>query len=121
MASGGSPAAAVPEVALRFGNARPMPAVAIGTAASTPVTHEATKNAVLAAIEVGFRNLDTASMYGSERPVGEAVAEAVRRRVVASRAEVFVTTKVWCSNLAVSFSSSFLRYCSTTPCQNLAP
>jgi diketogulonate reductase-like aldo/keto reductase len=68
MASGGSTAAAVPEVALRFGNARPMPAVGIGTAASTPVTHDATKNAVLAAIEVGFRNLDTASMYGSARP-----------------------------------------------------
>jgi diketogulonate reductase-like aldo/keto reductase len=52
-------------------------------------------NAVLAAIEVGFRHLDTASMYGSERSVGEAVAAAVRRGLLASREEVFVTSKLW--------------------------
>jgi len=89
MGSVGNTAAAVPEVALRFGNARPIPAVGMGTAVSAPM------NAVLAAIEVGFRHLDTAAMYGSERSVGEAVAEAVRRGLLESREEVFVTSKLW--------------------------
>ncbi|XP_062225767.1 deoxymugineic acid synthase 1-B-like [Phragmites australis] len=88
--------AAVPEVALRSGNARPMPAVGMGTAAF-PVVHEATKNAVLAAIEVGFRHFDTAALYRTERPLSDAVAEAVRCGLVQSREEVFVTSKLWCT------------------------
>ncbi|CAL5031802.1 unnamed protein product [Urochloa decumbens] len=83
--------------ALRSGSARPMPAVGMGTASPTPVPHEDTRDAVLAAIEAGFRHLDTALMYGTERPLGEAVAEAVRRGLVASREEVFVTSKLWCT------------------------
>ncbi|TKW04636.1 hypothetical protein SEVIR_7G122500v4 [Setaria viridis] len=100
MASAGrtATAAAVPEdVPLRSSAARPMPAVGMGTASPTPVAHEATKEAVLAAIEVGFRHLDTACMYGTERPLGEAVAEAVRRGLVQSREELFVTSKLWCT------------------------
>ncbi|CAN6235156.1 unnamed protein product [Urochloa humidicola] len=97
MASRGTTAAAaVPEVALGSGNARPMPAVGMGTAAS-PLVPEATKDAVLAAIEVGYRHFDTAAVYGTEKPLGEAVAEAARRGLVASREEVFVTFKLWCT------------------------
>jgi diketogulonate reductase-like aldo/keto reductase len=61
------------------------------------VNEEATKNAVLAAIEVGFRHFDTAFMYGTEKPLGEAVAEALRRGLLQSREELFVTSKLWCS------------------------
>ncbi|CAL5068092.1 unnamed protein product [Urochloa decumbens] len=68
----------------------------MGTAASHLVP-EVTKDAVLAAIEVGYRHFDTAYMYGTEKPLGEAVAEAVRRGLVASREEVFVTSKLWCT------------------------
>ncbi|CAN6247227.1 unnamed protein product [Urochloa humidicola] len=75
---------------------RPVPAVGLGTA-SFPFVEEDVRAAVLAALELGYRHLDTASLYGSERAVGEAVAEAARRGVVASREEVFVTTKIWCS------------------------
>ncbi|TVU14320.1 hypothetical protein EJB05_37781 [Eragrostis curvula] len=71
-----------------------MPAVGLGTV-EFPTVHENTKNAVLAAIEVGYRHIDTASMYGTEKPLGDAVAEAVRRGLVQSREEVFVTTKLW--------------------------
>ena len=74
----------------------PVPAVGLGTA-SFPFVEEDVRAAVLAALELGYRHLDTASLYRSERAVGEAVAEAARRGVVASREEVFVTTKVWCS------------------------
>uniref|UniRef100_A0ACD5UXJ6 Uncharacterized protein n=1 Tax=Avena sativa TaxID=4498 RepID=A0ACD5UXJ6_AVESA len=86
----------VPEVALRSGNARPMPAIGMGTA-KFPLVRETTRDAVLAAVEVGYRHFDTASLYGSEQALGEAVAEAVRRGLVASREEVFVTSKLWCT------------------------
>ena len=86
----------VPEVALRHGNARPMPAVGMGTA-NFPVVPEAIRDAVLAAVETGFRHFDTASLYGSEKPLGEALAEALRRGLVASREELFVTSKLWCT------------------------
>jgi 2,5-diketo-D-gluconate reductase A len=41
------------------------------------------------ALEVGYRHIDTAEMYGNEREVGEAVA-----RSGLDRAEVFVTSKL---------------------------
>lgn len=86
----------VPEVALRSGNARPMPAIGIGSAGFQAVP-EAIRNAVLAAAEVGFRHFDTAALYMSEQPLGEAIAEAIQRGIIKSREEVFVTSKLWCS------------------------
>lgn len=50
--------------------------------------------AILAAIEVGYRHLDTAQTYDTEREVGEAV-----RRSGLGRDEIFVTTKVSEENL----------------------
>lgn len=73
-----------------------MPAVGLGTA-SFPFVAEEVRSAVLAALELGYHHLDTASLYLSEQAVGEAVAEAARRGVIASREQVFVTTKVWCT------------------------
>jgi len=75
---------------------RPVPALGLGTF-SLPLVEDDVRAAVLAALGLGYRHLDAAAFYGSERAVGEAVAEAARRGVVASRAEVFVTTKVWCT------------------------
>ncbi|EMS45203.1 NAD(P)H-dependent 6'-deoxychalcone synthase [Triticum urartu] len=46
---------------------------------------------------VSRRHSDTAAMYATERPLGEALAEAVRRGLLASREEVFVTSKLWCT------------------------
>ncbi|KAF8714869.1 hypothetical protein HU200_027403 [Digitaria exilis] len=74
-----------------------MPAVGMGTALPIPVPHEVTKDAVLAAIELGFRHLDTAAVYDTEGALGEAVADAVRRGLLRSREEVFVTSKLWCT------------------------
>ncbi len=50
---------------------------------------EETKDAVLAALEVGYRHIDTAEMYGNEKQVGEAV-----RASGLDRGEVFVTSKL---------------------------
>jgi methylglyoxal/glyoxal reductase len=49
-----------------------------------------TETSVLAALEAGYRGIDTASMYANESSVGEAI-----RASGVPREEVFVTTKVW--------------------------
>ena len=46
-------------------------------------------NAVLRALEVGYRHIDTATAYGNEEQVGRAVAESG-----VPREEIFVTTKL---------------------------
>ena len=50
---------------------------------------EDTVEATLSALEVGYRNIDTAQMYGNEAEVGEAV-----RKSGIPRDEVFITTKL---------------------------
>ena len=50
---------------------------------------EKTKDATLAALEVGYRHIDTAEMYGNEKEVGEAV-----RASDIDRSEIFVTSKL---------------------------
>ncbi|MGA9747462.1 MAG: aldo/keto reductase [Nocardioides sp.] len=50
---------------------------------------EDTRDATLAALEVGYRHIDTAQMYGNEKGVGEAV-----RASGLTRDEVFVTSKL---------------------------
>ncbi|MBP3790762.1 MAG: aldo/keto reductase [Methanobrevibacter sp.] len=52
-----------------------------------------TKEAVLKAIEVGYRHFDTAQAYFNEEGVGEAIAESG-----IDRSEFFITTKVWHSH-----------------------
>lgn len=49
-----------------------------------------TKRVVLEAFEAGYRHIDTASLYGNEAEVGEAVRESG-----IARDEIFVTTKLW--------------------------
>ncbi|KAF8015675.1 hypothetical protein BT93_H1255 [Corymbia citriodora subsp. variegata] len=89
----------VPEVQLSSAAAgsRPMPVIGLGTAAD-PLDAAAMKAAVLEAIKLGYRHFDTASMYGSEEPLGEVLAEALRLGLVGSRAELFVTSKLWSSD-----------------------
>ncbi|MDT7581010.1 MAG: 2,5-diketo-D-gluconate reductase [Pseudonocardiales bacterium] len=50
---------------------------------------EQTRAATLAALEVGYRHIDTAQRYGNEAEVGEALRESGL-----DRAEVFVTSKL---------------------------
>jgi 2,5-diketo-D-gluconate reductase A len=50
---------------------------------------EETKEATLAALEVGYRHIDTAEMYRNEAGVGEAV-----REFGIDRSEVFITSKL---------------------------
>lgn len=63
-----------------------MPVVALGVWQSGTKT----KQAVLAALKAGYRHIDTASCYGNEAAVGEAIKESG-----IDREEIFVTTKLW--------------------------
>ncbi|XQY93899.1 aldo/keto reductase [Metabacillus sp. HB246100] len=47
-------------------------------------------NSVTAAIENGYRSIDTAAIYGNEEGVGKAIADCN-----VPREELFITTKVW--------------------------
>jgi diketogulonate reductase-like aldo/keto reductase len=49
---------------------------------------------VVAALECGYRHIDTAKMYGNENEVGEGL-----RNGGVPRDEIFVTTKVWRDDL----------------------
>ena len=54
---------------------------------------EECERAVLDAIEVGYRLIDTAQAYGNEEAVGRAI-----QKTFVPREELFITTKVWISN-----------------------
>jgi diketogulonate reductase-like aldo/keto reductase len=57
----------------------------------------ATENAVIWALEAGYRHVDTAAMYGNEPEVGAALARAFTAGLV-RRDEIVVTTKLWNSD-----------------------
>ncbi len=76
-----------------------MPSVPLNTGARIPQVGlgvwqsprgEATRNAVHAALRLGYGHIDTARIYGNERDVGEGV-----RASGLPRSAVFVTTKLW--------------------------
>ncbi len=52
-----------------------------------------TENSVLAALEAGYRSIDTAAAYGNETSVGKAMRDSG-----IPRQDIFVTTKVWNSD-----------------------
>ncbi len=54
--------------------------------------------AVKAAIKNGYRNIDTAAIYENEEGVGEGIRQGLKETGL-SREELFVTSKVWNSDL----------------------
>ena len=75
---------AVPNVTLNNGVS--IPQLGFGVFQIEP---DRTRDAVLVALEAGYRHIDTAEMYGNEREVGQAVRDSG-----VPRAEVFVTSKL---------------------------
>ncbi len=53
-----------------------------------------TEKAVTTALELGYRHIDTASIYENERGVGAAIAKTLASGLL-TREQLFVTTKVW--------------------------
>jgi 2,5-diketo-D-gluconate reductase A len=67
-------------------SATKMPILGLGT---WQLRGSSAVNAVLRALEVGYRHIDTATAYGNEEQVGQAVAQSGVRRE-----DIFVTTKL---------------------------
>jgi 2,5-diketo-D-gluconate reductase B len=51
-------------------------------------------DSVTTGLDVGYRHIDTAQIYGNEAEVGQAIAASP-----VPRSELFVTTKIWIENL----------------------
>jgi 2,5-diketo-D-gluconate reductase A len=75
----------VPTLTLNNGVA--MPQLGFGV---FQVPDDETSAAVTAALDAGYRSIDTAAIYGNERGVGRAIADSG-----IARDELFLTSKVW--------------------------
>ncbi len=73
---------------VRLNNGVEMPWLGLGVYRAAPGRQ--TQDAVRAALDVGYRLIDTAKLYGNEADVGQAVL-----RSGIPREDVFVTTKLW--------------------------
>jgi diketogulonate reductase-like aldo/keto reductase len=72
---------------LTLNNGVTVPALGLGVFQTPP---DETRDAVRAALDAGYRHIDTAAAYGNEREVGEAIqASGI------DRSKVFIETKVW--------------------------
>lgn len=76
---------------LAFSDAGAIPVLGFGT---SPLTGGLSAATVLAALKAGYRHIDTARKYGTERAVGEAM-----RASGVAREDIFLTTKVSHENL----------------------
>ncbi|SHH75313.1 aldo/keto reductase [Cognatishimia maritima] len=73
-----------------------VPAVGFGTYL---ISNDDAESAVRAAIEAGYRHIDTASGYGNEETVGAGIRAGQNNSGI-SRSEMFVTAKLWPGNPA---------------------
>jgi 2,5-diketo-D-gluconate reductase A len=77
-------AAAIPSVTLNDDHTMPVIGLGVGELSDTE-----TEGAVSAALEAGYRSIDTAAAYGNEAAVGRAIAASG-----VPREELFITTKL---------------------------
>jgi methylglyoxal/glyoxal reductase len=75
----------------KLNNGVEIPLLGLGVYQSPP--GKTTERAVSYALKIGYRHIDTASIYGNESDVGNALRQSGLRRE-----EVFITTKVWNSD-----------------------
>jgi diketogulonate reductase-like aldo/keto reductase len=75
---------------ITLNNGMAMPAIGLGVFQSPP---DETAAAVQAALEMGYRHIDTAAAYGNEREVGEGL-----RRSGVNRDDVVIETKIFVSD-----------------------
>ncbi|MFI1030526.1 aldo/keto reductase [Streptomyces sp. NPDC020951] len=75
---------------LTLNNGVEMPALGLGVFQTPP---DETRAAVTAALDLGYRHIDTAAAYGNEREVGQAI-----RASAVPRDDIFIETKIWISD-----------------------
>ncbi|MBZ5760753.1 MULTISPECIES: aldo/keto reductase [Rhizobium] len=88
------------QTSITFNDGRSIPQVGLGVW-QTP--NETAAPAVRAAIEAGYRHIDTAAIYGNEEGVGEGI-----RSSGVDRKDIFLTTKLW--NDAQGFDSTLKAF-----------
>ena len=76
---------------LTYSNKDLMPAFGLGTWKSAPGE---VKKAVIQAIEIGYKHIDCAAIYGNENEVGEGIKDCLDRGIV-KRDELWITSKLW--------------------------
>ncbi len=92
-------AAAIPTVTLNDDNTMPVIGLGVGE-----LSEGETEQSVLAALNVGYRLIDTAAVYGNEAAVGQAIAKSG-----VSRDELFVTTKLALADQGFQASQNALK------------
>ncbi|MFT6234477.1 MAG: 2,5-diketo-D-gluconate reductase B [Myxococcota bacterium] len=75
-----------------------VPRLGLGT---WQLTEEDCLNSVPMALDIGYRHIDTAQIYGNEAEVGKAMAKST-----VSRGDIFLTTKVWRDRVGATFEDS---------------
>ncbi|RZC32847.1 aldose reductase [Asbolus verrucosus] len=76
---------------ITLNNGLKCPQLGLGTWLSAPGE---VKKAVKHAINVGYRHIDCAMLYGNEKEIGEAIREKIADSTV-KREEMFIVTKLW--------------------------
>jgi len=71
-----------------------MPALGLGTFGSDKYTPGQVAEAVIGAVQNGYRLLDCAAVYGNEKQIGTALHNLFNDAIV-RRDELFITSKVW--------------------------
>ena len=80
-----------PIPSLTFSNGLKMPVFGLGTYQSKAGEVE---KAVMEAIDLGYRHIDTAHFYQNEKEIGQAVQAKIKDGTV-KREDLFITTKLW--------------------------
>lgn len=75
-------------------NGAKIPVIGLGTFGSDNYSNEQIAEAVKFAIELGYRHIDCASVYGNEKEIGVVLAELAGNGEV-KREELWITSKVW--------------------------
>ncbi|OMO97282.1 Aldo/keto reductase [Corchorus olitorius] len=73
-----------------------IPSVGLGTWQAPPGL---VGDAVAAAVKIGYRHIDCAQVYGNEKEIGVVLNKLFEDGVV-KREELFITSKLWCSDHA---------------------
>lgn len=81
------------EAYLTLNDGSKMPALGLGTLPSHNDPGDV-KNQVIAAVRAGYRHIDTAWYYGTEKAIGEAL-HYIFTEGICKREDLFITTKVW--------------------------
>lgn len=76
---------------VQFSNGDQMPIFGLGTWKSAPGE---IYNAVKEALELGYRHIDCATIYGNETEIGQALSDSFKDGVV-TRDQLWITSKLW--------------------------